>query len=72
MAQAGKAPEAIQQWEEALKLRPNDAVTHYNLGNALEKQGRMPEAIEHYQQALKLQPGFGPAKDALARLGAGQ
>jgi hypothetical protein len=32
----------------------------------------MPEAIEHYQQALKLQPGFGPAKDALARLGAGQ
>jgi len=38
----------------------------------LEMVGRTTEAIEHYQQALKLRPDFAPARNALARLQAGQ
>ncbi|MGO9608987.1 MAG: tetratricopeptide repeat protein, partial [Verrucomicrobiia bacterium] len=61
-------PEAMEHWEEALKLKPDDVEAHVNLGNALQGQGRLPEAIEHYQQALKLRPDFLPAKNALIRL----
>ena len=72
LAQAGRLPEAMKHWEEALRLKPDDVEAHMNLGKALEGQGRVPEAIEHYQQALKLRPDFAPAKNALTRLEAGQ
>jgi protein O-mannosyl-transferase len=72
LLQVGKLPEAVEHFEQALRIKPDYVQAHFNLGLALEKLGRTPEAIEHYQQALKLRPGFGPAKDALARLGAGQ
>ncbi len=72
LAQAERVPEAIRHWEQVLRLKPDDVDTHYNLGVALEKLGRTPEAIEHYQQALKLRPDFIAARDALARLQAGQ
>jgi Flp pilus assembly protein TadD len=68
----GKLPEAIAEYEEALRIKSDYAEAHFNLGLALEKLGRTPEAIEHYEQALKLQPDFAPAKNALARLQAGQ
>jgi hypothetical protein len=43
------------------------------LGNeASWNRKRRRRAIEHYQQALKFRPDFAPAKNALARLGAGQ
>ena len=72
LAQAGRGPEAIRHWEQVLRLKPDDVDTHYNLGVALEKLGRTPEAIKHYQQALELRPDFTAARDALARLPAGQ
>jgi len=68
----GRLPDAAAQYELALRINPDYVEAHFNLGLALEKLGRTPEAIEHYQQALKLRPDFAPAKDALARLGAGQ
>jgi tetratricopeptide (TPR) repeat protein len=68
----GKLPEAVAQYEQALRIKPDYVDAHFNLGLALEKLGRTPEAIEHYQQALKLRPDFTPVRKALARLGAGQ
>ena len=68
----GKLPEAVTQYEQALRINPDFPEAHFNLGLALEKLGRTPEAIAHYRQAVKLQPDFLPATSALARLQAGQ
>jgi len=54
----GKVPEAIDQFEQALRIKPDDAETHYNLGIALEQAGRIEEAIAHYQQASQIRPDF--------------
>ena len=54
--QAGKVPEAIEQYEQALGLYPNYAKAHLNLGIALGQTGRVQEEIEQYQQALRINP----------------
>jgi tetratricopeptide (TPR) repeat protein len=68
----GKSEDAIKQYQEALRIEPDNAVAHYNLGIALGQAGRIPEAIEHFQQALRIKPDFTLARNALARLQAGQ
>ncbi len=72
LLRAGKIDDAIGHYEQALRIGADDAGTQYNLGVALENAGRVPEAIQHYEHALKLQPDLTPAKNALARLQAGQ
>jgi tetratricopeptide (TPR) repeat protein len=42
----------------AIEVRPDDAMLHCNLGNALQAGGRLDEAITCYQRALGLQPGM--------------
>jgi tetratricopeptide (TPR) repeat protein len=68
----GKRQEAIGHYEQALRIRPNDAQVHFSLGVALEQAGRVQEAIPHYEQALRIKPDYADARDALARLQAGQ
>ncbi len=51
---AGRVPEAIQQYERALRLRPDDAGTYYNLGLALAEEGKLTEAIQEYERALQI------------------
>ncbi|HVF64214.1 MAG TPA: tetratricopeptide repeat protein [Casimicrobiaceae bacterium] len=46
----GAAAEAA--FVNALRLKPTDAVAHYNLGVALQKQGRSNDAARAYQRAL--------------------
>jgi len=48
--------EAIVDMERALKLKPDDAEGHKNLGNALRLQGRQGKAVAHLQQAVRLKP----------------
>ena len=49
-----KLDEAIREYQEALRLKPEDAQAHNNLGNALAEQGKVEEAIEAYREALRL------------------
>jgi tetratricopeptide (TPR) repeat protein len=56
LADQGRLPEAIAQYEEALRLVPGYDDPHYNLGNALAKSGRVEEAIDHYRTALRVRP----------------
>ncbi len=58
LEQQGRVDEAIQQYEQALRLRPGIPTSHNNLGVALTKRGRLDEAIEQYELALKGDPKF--------------
>jgi tetratricopeptide (TPR) repeat protein len=54
--QAGDYLGAIAAYESALKLQPDNAGAHSNLGAALVRLGRYDEAITHYQRALAIEP----------------
>jgi tetratricopeptide (TPR) repeat protein len=62
---AGRIPEAIQQFEAALRLTPGDVEVHDNLGVTLEHAGRIAEATQHYETALRLKPNFPEAHSNL-------
>jgi tetratricopeptide (TPR) repeat protein len=57
LAKADRQPEAIAADENALKLDPNYADAHCNLGTLLWKTpDRHADAIAHYREALRLRP----------------
>jgi tetratricopeptide (TPR) repeat protein len=50
-------PEAVSEFQKAVRLQPDSAVFHDNLGLALASMpGRQQEAIAEYQTALRLNP----------------
>ncbi len=55
-ARAGQLPEALASFQEALRLDPDNADAHANLGNVFLVQGRIAEAIAQYEEALRLRP----------------
>jgi tetratricopeptide (TPR) repeat protein len=66
-------PEALLHYEQALRIRPDNAEAHNNLANELVKlPGRTPEALGHFERALQLNPAFVEAHvnlaNALAKL----
>ena len=62
----GAYDEAIAQFREVLRLKPDYAEAYVNIGVALRKQGRTDQAIEALSRAVELQPG---CADALYNLG---
>ncbi|SPE34695.1 Tetratricopeptide TPR_2 repeat protein [Candidatus Sulfopaludibacter sp. SbA3] len=60
-------PEAIAEYQAALRIQPGLAAAHNNLANALAyTPGRLPEAIPEYQAALRIQPDLTTAHYNLA------
>lgn len=49
-------PESESAYRMALKLNPEFAEAHNNLGNVLKDQGRQKEALSEYRKALKIYP----------------
>jgi tetratricopeptide (TPR) repeat protein len=64
----GRREEALQVFDKAVQLRPEDADLWKNLGNVLIEAGRSADAILAFQQALKLDPRHWEAADKLALL----
>ena len=62
----GQIDEAIAQYSEVLRIKPNDDIAHYNLANILMKQGANEEAITHYQETLRSNPAHSKAHNNLA------
>jgi len=59
--QRGRIPEAIEQFEAAVKINPLYDNAHYDLGNALSQTGRIPDAIDQYETVLRLNPTYANA-----------
>lgn len=66
----------MASYQEALRLRPDYAMAHNNLGNALARLRRLDEAIASHGEALRLYPDYalahnslGNALHALGRIG---
>ena len=63
----GRIPEAIEQLHEALRLNPNNAEAHNNLGLALLASGKARESIAEFEAAMHLKPELKGAADNLQR-----
>ncbi len=75
LLRAGKTKEAIGQYEQALRFKPDPTTEQdYNLGSALLETGRINDAIRHFQRTLQLNPNHAEAHNNLgdALLQAGQ
>jgi tetratricopeptide (TPR) repeat protein len=56
LVDAGRVPEAVVQYEEALQLEPENPTAPYNLGKALMLLGRYSEASVQFMRAAELAP----------------
>src|SRR5262245_6011593 len=60
--------EAIEQLQQALRLKPNSVELEINLGSALLESGERQQDIAHYEQApRRLQPDHTAAHTNLGR-----
>jgi Flp pilus assembly protein TadD len=72
LAFAGQIPQSRREFEETLRLRPNYAMAHFNLGVALAKQGDIEEARRQFEEVLRLDPNNQQAAGFLRRISAPQ
>jgi tetratricopeptide (TPR) repeat protein len=71
---AGRHPEARDQFLKVVSLDPFNSDAHFKLANELAMEGRMGEAIAHFQEAVFLKPespeihrNYGNALEAVGR-----
>jgi tetratricopeptide (TPR) repeat protein len=62
LVRSGRAAEAVDHYERALRLAPDLAEIEYNLGGALLQLGRGNEAIPAYLAAIRLHPDYPDAE----------
>jgi tetratricopeptide (TPR) repeat protein len=53
-----KYNEAMESYDRAIKIDPNNAYAWYNKGNALYALGEYNEAMESYDRAIKIDPNY--------------
>ena len=66
LAIAGRIPEALDHFREALRLEPERPLAHYNIGFTLAHLGKHQEALGYLRDAVRLNPRDGGAHYALA------
>ncbi|MFQ5862422.1 MAG: tetratricopeptide repeat protein [Candidatus Brocadiales bacterium] len=64
----GKLSEAIESYDNALKINPNIPSTYYNKGRAYELLGDADKAIQAYQEFLKYTTKPSAAEEAFDRM----
>jgi tetratricopeptide (TPR) repeat protein len=66
-ATATSNDEARKEFEQELKVYPQNASAEYLLGELARKSGQLPQAIEHYRNAARLSPGLAEPHFGLGR-----
>jgi tetratricopeptide (TPR) repeat protein len=61
----GLLDEAVAEFREAIRLKADDPLAHYNLGTALKKRGLLEEAVAELREAILLNPDLANAHDNL-------
>jgi Tfp pilus assembly protein PilF len=65
LQEKGQTDEAINQYQETIRLKPDYAEAHNNLGIALAAKGQTAEAIHSFQEATRLKPDYAKAHNNL-------
>jgi len=52
---------AISEFSEAIRLKPDDSLSHYNRANAYSDKGDYDKAIADYTEAIRLQSDYAAA-----------
>ncbi|HUT28322.1 MAG TPA: fused MFS/spermidine synthase [Sedimentisphaerales bacterium] len=65
LASHNRPEEAAAEYEQYLRLQPEDAQVHNALGQVLRGLRRLEEAIEHFAEAVRLRPDFDDALENL-------
>ncbi|MEL7035088.1 MAG: tetratricopeptide repeat protein [Cyanobacteria bacterium J06592_8] len=68
LGRQGKLAEAVEQYQQALTIKPDFVRAHFFLARAFTQQGKFAAALELYEQALTLKPDFTQARFYLAIL----
>ena len=54
----GNLDGAIEAYQKAIELDPDDAEAYFNLGVAYRNQGKLDESIQAYKRAIELDPDY--------------
>ena len=65
LIQQGRLKEARAQYEESIRLIPDNAEGHCAYGKFLMRQGEPEQAAVHFQQALRIRPDDSAAQSGL-------
>ncbi|MCY2932313.1 MAG: tetratricopeptide repeat protein, partial [Planctomycetota bacterium] len=68
LLQAGKTDEAVGQFEQARRIKPNSSEVLCGLGTAMTAMGKPKEALAYLEESLRLNPGSSDAHNNLAVL----
>ena len=66
--QLDRPKEAAAHYEASVRLKPDSAPAHFNLGAALMLADRIEEAASQYQEALRINPAYAAAHNNLGSL----
>lgn len=61
----GHVDQAIQDYQEILRLKPRSAVVHNNLGRLYYQQTKLPEAVKSLRLACEIDPQLEPPRALL-------
>ena len=69
LVKLGRPNDAMRCFEQVLRIKPDSAEAHSNLGNVLATlPNRLPDAISEYEAALRINPDFAEVHNNLGNI----
>jgi Flp pilus assembly protein TadD len=65
LTRQGKAAEALTEFTEAARLKPDFEQAHINLAVAYADAGRLQDALREFNEVLRINPGNEAARRAV-------